>query len=120
MNHDVNEHLDRLMQELRRGTITIGALSQLHEPQYGYSLVSILKEKGFEVEPGTLYPLLRRLEKQGLLESKWDTNETRPRKYYLLSKTGTEVLRQLQVEWENIVSSMNHLLAERGKEYGND
>src|SRR5690606_36005948 len=81
-----NEHLDKLMQELKRGTLTIGVLSQLHKPQYGYSLVALLEEKNFQVEAGTLYPLLRRLEKQGLLESKWDTNETRPRKYYMLSK----------------------------------
>src|SRR5690606_39374175 len=69
-----------IMQEIRRGTITIGVLSQLSEPQYGYSRVAKLEEKDFHIEPGTLYPLLRRLEKQGLLESMWDTNETRPRR----------------------------------------
>jgi len=117
---DAHEHLNKLMQELKRGTITIGALSQLHEPQYGYSLVTKLKEKGVQVEPGTLYPLLRRLEKQGFLESEWDTNETRPRKYYLLSETGKEALALLGVEWQNIVTSMNNLLEERGDENGDD
>src|SRR5699024_9984286 len=110
---DAHEHIDKLMQELRRGTITIGALSQLYEPQYGYSLVTTLKEKGVQVEPGTLYPLLRRLEKQGVLESKWDTNETRPRKYYVLSQTGKEVFDLLRKEWQSIVESMNHLMRER-------
>lgn len=120
MNHETAEHIDKLMQELRRGTITIGALSQLHKPQYGYSLVSILKEKGVEVEPGTLYPLLRRLEKQGLLLSEWDTNEARPRKYYLLSETGKEVLRRLQMEWASLVESMENLFAESGDDHGMD
>lgn len=117
---DANEHLDKLLQELKRGTITIGALSQLYEPQYGYSLVTTLKEKGLQVEPGTLYPLLRRLEKQGLLESKWDTNETRPRKYYVLSQTGKEVFHLLQKEWQSIVVSMNHLIKGSGEDNGDD
>lgn len=112
----INEHVDKLLQELRRGTITIGALSQLYEPQYGYSLVTTLKEKGVQVEPGTLYPLLRRLEKQGLLESQWDTSEARPRKYYLLSQTGKEVLDLLRVEWQNIARSMNVLMEEETNE----
>ncbi|MFD2044173.1 PadR family transcriptional regulator [Ornithinibacillus salinisoli] len=111
---DVNEHIDKIMQELRRGTITIGVLSQLSEPQYGYSLVSKLTDKGVQVEAGTLYPLLRRLEKQGLLESKWDTNEARPRKYYLLSETGKEVFDRLCVEWESIIGSLNQLLETKG------
>ncbi|WP_163530105.1 PadR family transcriptional regulator [Halobacillus ihumii] len=115
---EAHKHLDKLMQELRRGTITIGALSQLHQAQYGYSLVTTLKEKGISVVPGTLYPLLRRLEKQGLLESKWDTNETRPRKYYLLSELGKEVLDLLLVEWQNMVTSMEYLIKERGEENG--
>ncbi|GAA0603704.1 PadR family transcriptional regulator [Virgibacillus siamensis] len=109
-----NEQIDKLMQELRRGTITIGVLSQLEEPQYGYSLVSQLKNHGVDVEPGTLYPLLRRLEKQGLLDSKWDTNESRPRKYYLLSKTGKEVYDQLYVEWKRVVSSLDNLIKGTG------
>ncbi|TKC16750.1 PadR family transcriptional regulator [Robertmurraya kyonggiensis] len=111
---DTNEHLDKLMQELRRGTLTIGVLSQLFEPQYGYSLVASLEERNFHVEPGTLYPLLRRLEKQGLLESKWDTNEARPRKYYLLSETGKEVFTQLVDEWKSMVGSLENLLQNKG------
>ncbi|CEI81772.1 PadR family transcriptional regulator [Oceanobacillus oncorhynchi subsp. incaldanensis] len=118
---DANEHLDKIMQELRRGTITIGALSQLSEPQYGYSLVTMLHEKGIHVEPGTLYPLLRRLEKQGLLDSTWDTNESRPRKYYVLSKTGKEVFDLLVVEWKNIAASMDQVIEnKRGDENGDD
>ena len=117
---DEKEHLDKLMQELRRGTITIGVLSQLSNPQYGYSLVTMLAEKGIQVEPGTLYPLLRRLEKQGLLDSKWDTNEARPRKYYLLSETGKNVYDLLVVEWKGIVESLNHVIENKGDDETGD
>lgn len=110
-------HLEKLMHELRRGTATIGALTQLYKPQYGYSLVTKLKEKGVHVEPGTLYPLLRRLEKQGLLESSWDTNEARPRKYYILSEEGKEVLHLVRLEWQTIAESMQNLM-EEGRENG--
>jgi DNA-binding PadR family transcriptional regulator len=89
-------------------------LSQLFEPQYGYSLVSILKDKGFDIDAGTLYPLLRRLEKQQLLESSWDTNEARPRKYYLLSPLGKEVYEQLCVEWRSMVTGLEGLIDRKG------
>ena len=111
---DAHEHLDKLMQELRRGTITIAVLSQLLEPQYGYSLVTTLAEKDISIEPGTLYPLLRRLEKQGLLVSKWDTNEARPRKYYLLSQTGKKVFNLLVGEWKDIVDRLSHIIENKG------
>lgn len=116
----VAEIIGSLMQEMRRGTIIIGVLSQLSKPQYGYSLVTILSDKGIHVEPNTLYPLLRRLEKQGLLESQWDTNETRPRKYYKRSSLGEEVYDQLCVEWEKMVRSMKGLLDEGGVRDGDD
>lgn len=107
---DQDETITGLFQELRRGTIIIGVLSQLFDPQYGYSLVTSLEDKGMSIDPGTLYPLLRRLEKQNLLESKWDTNEARPRKYYLLSQTGKEVYRQLCDEWKQINISLERLI----------
>ncbi|MBU9722427.1 MULTISPECIES: PadR family transcriptional regulator [Bacillaceae] len=112
----VDEIILSLMQEMRRGTIIIGVLSQLSKPQYGYSLVAVLGGKGIQVEPNTLYPLLRRLEKQGLLESQWDTNETRPRKYYVRSTLGEEVYDQLCVEWGKMVQSMSTLLKDEGGE----
>lgn len=112
---EVNQHLEKLMQELRRGTLTIAVLSQLSKPQYGYSLVTMLDEIGIPVEPGTLYPLLRRLEKQGLLDSKWDTNESRPRKYYLLSKTGEQVYDLLVTEWKEIATSLNQVIQSKGE-----
>ena len=110
--NETQEIINGLLQELRRGTIIIGVLSQLTEPQYGYSLVAVLEEKGISVDAGTLYPLLRRLEKQGLLESSWDTNETRPRKYYLLSPMGKHVYEQLCTEWRGMVKGLDRLIAQ--------
>lgn len=112
----VQEHLEKILQELRRGTIPIAVLSQLSEPKYGYSLVKTLSDKGIDVEPGTLYPLLRRYEKQGLLISKWDTEETRPRKYYLLSEMGREVYEEAVKEWRRIILSLKDVIGEKGDE----
>ena len=92
--------LDSYMTELRRGTLPLAVLSQLRKPQYGYSLVQALEVAGVSIEQSTLYPLLRRLEKQELLTSSWDTTESRPRKYYVLNEYGIEVFEQLKKEWE--------------------
>ncbi len=109
-----------LAQELRRGVVVLAVLSQLDEPQYGYSLVSKLADRGFPIEAGTLYPLFRRLEKQGLLESLWDTNESRPRKYYKLSLLGREIYTKLREEWTQMVGSVENLLnSEEGEKDGN-
>lgn len=102
--------VDGLIQELRRGTLVISVLSQLKQPQYGYSLVQCLAEKDLDIEQNTLYPLLRRLEKQGLLESDWEVTGTRPRRYYKLSKDGAEVLKYLTEEWEKMASVVRKLL----------
>ena len=83
--------LNSLTTELRRGTLTLAVLSQLRTPQYGYSLVQLLEGAGISIDQSTLYPLLRRLEKQELVTSSWDTSESRPRKYYVLSEYGTEI-----------------------------
>ncbi|MEI4831334.1 PadR family transcriptional regulator [Bacillus sp. FJAT-53711] len=91
--------LNSLTTELRRGTLTLAVLSQLRTPQYGYSLVQLLEESGITIEQSTLYPLLRRLEKQELVTSSWDTSESRPRKFYVLSEYGLEIFSQLKREW---------------------
>ncbi|TDQ39788.1 PadR family transcriptional regulator [Aureibacillus halotolerans] len=107
---DVNETITHLLSELRRGTIVISVLSQLATAQYGYSLVQTLEEKGSAIDPSTLYPLLRRLEKQGLLESEWDTQETRPRKYYKRSAHGDAVYVGLCKEWTRLVKTMDGII----------
>lgn len=91
--------LDSLSTELRRGTLTLAVLSQLQTQQYGYSLVQSLEGSGVTIEQSTLYPLLRRLEKQQLVASNWDTTEARPRKYYILTDYGLEVYKELKNEW---------------------
>ena len=91
--------LNSLSTELRRGTLTLAVLSQLRTPQYGYSLVQLLEDSGITIEQSTLYPLLRRLEKQELVTSSWDTSESRPRKYYVLSEYGLEIFLKLKDEW---------------------
>ncbi|MCZ8540316.1 PadR family transcriptional regulator [Psychrobacillus psychrodurans] len=102
--------LGSLITELRRGTLTLAVLSQLRTPQYGYSLVQLLEESSVTIEQSTLYPLLRRLEKQELVESSWDTTESRPRKYYVLSEYGVEILEQLKAEWEKSTKELQKLL----------
>lgn len=109
---DVHEELNKLRLELRRGMIVLAVLSQLRIAQYGYSLIQLLSQKGFEIEEGTLYPLLRRLEKQGLLVSEWETSESHPRKYYRISPAGQTVLDTLSQEWRDTVSIMASLLGE--------
>lgn len=104
--------LINLVAELRRGTQVLAVLGQLHQGQYGYSLLQDLTAKGVAIEAGTLYPLLRRLESQGLLKSEWDTQESRPRKYYVLSQDGEILFKTLIQEWNNLVSDMNVILKE--------
>lgn len=113
---DTNGQIDKLRLELRRGIVVLAVLSQMDTAQYGYSLIQRLAEQGLEIEEGTLYPLLRRLEKQGLLQSEWDTSESRPRKYYRISTAGREVLDTLRAEWYATVEMMRGILG--GKDNG--
>ena len=106
-----NESLDNVVLELRRGVIVLAALSQLGTEEYGYSLLKKLADLGLEVDQGTLYPLLRRLEAQGLLESVWKLEEARPRRYYVISAEGKKLLPKLKKEWAGIVSVMDTMLS---------
>lgn len=107
---EIDEQISNLRLELRRGIVVLAVLSQLSSAQYGYSLIQRLAERGLEVEEGTLYPLLRRLEKQGLLQSEWDVGEARPRKYYQLSANGRKVLDTLTTDWFETVDVVRSLL----------
>jgi len=97
------------LQELRRGTVVVAALATLSTPTYGYALLEQLNEAGFPVDGNTLYPLLRRLEKQGLLTSEWNTEESRPRKFYRVSPDGKALLQQLLEEWHALHASIEKL-----------
>lgn len=105
-----NTVLDNLILELRRGTIVLSVLSQLDKQEYGYSLVQSLEDKGLNLDPGTLYPLLRRLEKQDILTSNWETSGSKPRKYYILSNEGREVYRLLCKEWKEMAQTINKMI----------
>ncbi len=107
---EVNEPIENLRLELRRGIVVLAVLSQMDTARYGYSLIQQLAEKGLDIEEGTLYPLLRRLEKQGLLESEWEVGESRPRKYYRISPMGREVLTTLATDWRETVEVMRKIL----------
>ncbi|UNO42116.1 PadR family transcriptional regulator [Streptomyces sp. MST-110588] len=96
-------------QELRRGTVVLACLGLLREPQYGYALLETLNAAGVTVDGNTLYPLLRRLEKQGLLTSEWNTDESRPRKFYRVSADGARVRAGLVREWQDLVTSISRL-----------
>lgn len=100
--------------ELRRGVVVLAALSQLGAPRYGYELRQALAERGMPIEEGTLYPLLRRLESQGVLTSEWRTDEGAPRRYYVLSAAGRRLLKKLTETWQSLNESMERLLFEGG------
>jgi PadR family transcriptional regulator, regulatory protein PadR len=106
------ETIDNLIQELRRGVIVLAVLSQLNDEQYGYSVLKLLSDQGLEVDQGTLYPLLRRLETQGLLESHWRLEEARQRKYYSISPAGREIMPRLREEWRKMSDTLDRLLFE--------
>lgn len=107
------EILSGLILEIRRGTIVLSVLTKLEKPMYGYSLVSELSDSGISVEANTLYPLLRRLESQGLLESEWETSGSKPRKYYNTTEMGIEIQEKLKKNWLETVDSMEKLWRDR-------
>lgn len=107
---EMNEIIASLTQELRRGTIVLSVLSQLNSPQYGYTLVKSMEEKGVAVDTNTLYPLLRRLEKQEILVSEWETDGAKPRKYYRRTEFGNAVYLRLLEQWREMTECMHKLL----------
>ena len=108
MNKD--EIISGFLLEMRRGTVILCVLAKLNESTYGYNLIAELAGTGIAIEANTLYPLLRRLEGQGLLESSWNTEGAKPRKYYNTTAFGKEVLVSLKNHWLKTVSNMNNIL----------
>ncbi|MGA2277516.1 MAG: PadR family transcriptional regulator [Terracidiphilus sp.] len=101
---------DNLRLELRRGCLTLAVLAELHQEYYGYTLRKALAERDLEIDESTLYPLLRRLEAQGLLSSEWREEEKRNKRFYRLSSDGEEIFGQLLNEWKTINASINKIL----------
>ena len=112
MNEKHKNEIEKLKQEMRRGVIVLAAMSQLTREQYGYSLIKNLKKKGFDIGQDTLYPLLRRLEQQELLDSEWRVDGSRPRRYYILNETGRKVFGNLSTVWREQEKVIRRILDE--------
>lgn len=115
--HDMvdEDALTKLELELRRGVVVLATLSQLGTPRYGYELRQALAEKGMPIEEGTLYPLLRRLETQGLLKSEWQIEDGPPRRYYSLNADGRRLFKRLTESWQGLNEAMDRLLKGEGR-----
>ena len=105
-----HELFENLRLELRRGSLVLAVLSALHKEQYGYTLRKTLADQGMAIDEGTLYPLLRRLESQGLLASEWREEDKRNKRFYRLSNEGAVILKQLLAEWQRINKSLNGIV----------
>src|ERR1700683_5752341 len=103
------ETLENLRLELRRGCLVIAVLAALRSEQYGYTLRRTLAERGLAIDESTLYPLLRRLETQGLLVSEWREEDKRQKRFYRLSPDGKLILKQLLIEWKSIHTSLENI-----------
>jgi PadR family transcriptional regulator PadR len=109
-----SELFDNLRLELRRGCLVVGVLAELYAEHYGYVLRKALDDHGLAIDENTLYPLLRRLESQGLLVSQWREEEKRNKRFYRLSPLGEEVLPNLLAEWRQMSSALERILGDRG------
>lgn len=105
-----DEIFENLRLELRRGCLALAVLAQLKSEHYGYTLRKALAEQGLAIDEGTLYPLLRRLESQGLLASEWREEDKRQKRFYRLSANGRHVLKLLLTEWQHINASLDRLV----------
>ncbi|MBM3311969.1 MAG: PadR family transcriptional regulator [Candidatus Aminicenantes bacterium] len=108
-----NDQFDILRLELRRGCVPLAVLAELRTEQYGYTLRKALADLGVVVDEGTLYPLLRRLESQGLLASVWREEEKRPKRYYRLTAEGRRIFDRLAAEWRSLTSSLETIFKEK-------
>ena len=108
------EVLENLRSELRRGSLIVAVLAELRTEQYGYTLRKSLEEHGIDIDEGTLYPLLRRLETQGLLASEWREQDKRNKRFYRLSLQGSVILTELLLDWESLSASLRAILMQPG------
>jgi PadR family transcriptional regulator, regulatory protein PadR len=104
------DRFEALRLELRRGCLTLAVLAQLRVEHYGYTLRKALADQGLEIDENTLYPLLRRIEKQGLLTSEWREENKRKKRFYLLSPEGKEIFGQLLDEWNKINQALDQII----------
>jgi PadR family transcriptional regulator, regulatory protein PadR len=109
-SNDNPDLFENLRLELRRGCLSLAVLSQLRTERYGYTLRKALADQGLDIDEGTMYPLLRRLESQGLLTSIWREEDKRNKRFYVLSPEGKRMLKQLSAEWQRINASLSGIL----------
>jgi PadR family transcriptional regulator PadR len=109
-NGTEGDRFENLRLELRRGCLIVAVLGQLQSEHYGYTLRKALEDQGLEIDEGTLYPLLRRLESQGLLASEWREENKRNKRFYKLSPQGRQILKQLLAEWQGLNTSIQRIL----------
>jgi PadR family transcriptional regulator, regulatory protein PadR len=109
-NHVTSDILENLRLELRRGTLTLAVLARLRTEQYGYTLGKALADHGLAIDENTLYPLLRRLESQGLLLSEWRSENKRSKRFYRLSPDGETILNQLLTEWRALNAALSQIV----------
>lgn len=109
------EPFENLRLELRRGCLVLAVLAALRSEQYGYTLRKALTEHGMAIDESTLYPLLRRLENQGLLSSQWREEDKRKKRFYRITREGEQLLKQLLTEWHSIDSSLHAVLKEQDR-----
>ena len=110
MPHSMDDLFENFRLELRRGCLVLAVLAQLQTEHYGYTLRKALSSRGLAIDEGTLYPLLRRLESQGLLVSEWREEEKRNKRFYHLSSDGKLVFTQLLQEWHDLNKSIHNIL----------
>ncbi len=108
--NELNDIYANFLVELRRGVTNLVVLNQCQQPTYGYQLVKQLADSGIPLEANTVYPLLRRLEDQGLLRSDWDTSTDKPRKYYQITENGLTLLTQITDYWRESVKNIESIL----------
>jgi PadR family transcriptional regulator PadR len=112
MTNELTEILENLRLELRRGCLTLAVLARLRSEQYGYTLAKSLADLGLAIDESTLYPLLRRLESQGLLVSEWRAENKRNKRFYRLSPAGQQILAQLLAEWQSLNAALTQIVTE--------
>ena len=111
-SHMTTESFENLRLELRRGCLVLAVLAALRTEQYGYTLRKTLGDHGLAIDESTLYPLLRRLESQGLLKSQWREEDKRNKRFYVVTQEGALILQQLLTEWQEIDASLHAVLKE--------
>jgi PadR family transcriptional regulator, regulatory protein PadR len=108
----MDDIFERFETEVKRGVMQVAVMCLLEKERYGYDIIRSLKEAGLGIEEGTLYPILRRLEDERILSSRWVTEGPRPRKYYKITDYGREIRGKLLGSLKSIGDALDKLIIE--------